>query len=172
MSVAGDFAQCTDLVGVFCPFEAVYKSQTGEKRDGSEDAETAVDQTPERRDATERPGDQSEWNDRDAGDYAELENPLVADGVAQWADERDCNNEMGEGEPVGSIGKQWVAKAVIAEGVMDFCNPKTISLGRTGWAARKEASQAVSCSRGKAVRPLRIRSRMKKDNQRRIKPRS
>jgi hypothetical protein len=130
MSVAGDFAQCTDLVGVFCSFETVYKSQTGEKRDGSEDAETAVDQTPERRDATERPGDQSEWNDRDAGDYAELENPLVADGVAQWADERDCNNEMGEGEPVGSIGKEWVAKAVIAEGVMDFCNPKDDLVGK------------------------------------------
>ena len=80
--MAGDLAQCTDLVGVFYPFETAYKTQAGKKRDGSEGAETAVDQTPEQRDATERAGDQSEGNDRDAGDYAELKNPLVADGVA------------------------------------------------------------------------------------------
>jgi hypothetical protein len=34
-------------VGVFYSFETVDKAHTGEKRDGSEDAETAVDQTPE-----------------------------------------------------------------------------------------------------------------------------
>ena len=122
--MAGDLAQCTDLVGVFYPFETIYKGQTGEERQDSEDAETAVDQAPEQGDATERAGDQSEGNDRDAGDYAELKNPLVADGVAQRAEERDRKNKMGEGEPVGSIGEKWVAKAVIEEGVMDSCNPK------------------------------------------------
>jgi hypothetical protein len=128
--VTGDLAQRTDLVGVFYPLESVYKPQTGEEREGSEDAETAVDETPEQRDATERAGDQSKGNDRDAGDYAELKNPLVADGVAQWADERDCKNKMGEGEPVGAIGEEWVAKAVIAEGVVDFCNPKDDLVGK------------------------------------------
>jgi hypothetical protein len=127
--MAGDLAQCTDLVGLFYPFETVYETQTGENGDGPEDAETAVDETPEQRDATERAGDQSEGNDRDAGDYAELKNPLVADGVAQGPNERDGKNKMGEGEPVGSIGEEWIAKAVIVEGVMDSCNPKDDLVG-------------------------------------------
>jgi hypothetical protein len=127
--MAGDLAQCADLVAMFYPFETVYETQTGENWDGPEDAETAVDETPEQRDATERAGDQSEGNDSDAGDYAELKNPLVADGVAQGADERDCKNKMSEGEPVGSIGEEWIAKAVVVEGVMDSCNPKDDLVG-------------------------------------------
>jgi hypothetical protein len=152
--VAGDLAQCTDLVGVFYPFETIYKAQTAEKRDDSEDAETAVDQTPEQGDATERTGDQSEGNDRDAGDYAELKNPLVADGVAQGAEERDCKNEMGEGEPVGSIGEKWVAKAVIVEGVMDSCNPKDDLVGKNrmgGEEGRKPSSFMFERKGGKAA---------------------
>jgi hypothetical protein len=141
-------------VGVFYPFETIYKAQTAEKRDDSEDAETAVDQTPEQGDATERTGDQSKGNDRDAGDYAELKNPLVADGVAQGAEERDCKNEMGEGEPVGSIGEKWVAKAVIVEGVMDSCNPKDDLVGKNrmgGEEGRKPSSFMFERKGGKAA---------------------
>ena len=127
--MAGDLAQCTDLVGIFRLLETVDETQTDEKRDGSEDAETAVNETPEQRDATERAGDESEGNDRDAGDYAELKNPPVADGVAQGADERDCKNKMGEGKPVGSIGEERVAKGVIVEGVMDCGKPKDDLVG-------------------------------------------
>ena len=79
--MAGDLAQCTDLVGVFYPFETAYKAQTGKKRDGSEDAETAVDGTPEGRNAADWAGDEGERNDADAGDYAELEHPFVADRI-------------------------------------------------------------------------------------------
>jgi hypothetical protein len=127
--MAGDLAQCTDLMGIFCPFETVDETQTDEKRDGSEDAETAVNETPEQRDVTERAGDESEGNDRDAGDDAELKNPPVADGVAHGTDERDCKNKMGEGKPVGPIGEERVAKGVIVEGVMDSCNPKDDLVG-------------------------------------------
>ena len=63
--------------------------ETDEKGDGSEDAEAAVDETPGEGDASEWSGDESERNDCDAGDDAELKDPLVADGVAQGAEEGD-----------------------------------------------------------------------------------
>jgi hypothetical protein len=31
---------------------------------------------------------------------------------------------MGEGEPVGAVGEEWVAEAGIAEGIAHFRNPK------------------------------------------------
>ena len=132
--MAGDLAQCTDLVGIFRLLETVDETQTDEKRDGSEDAETAVNETPEQRDATERAGDESEGNDRDAGDYAELKHPSVAHWVSQWPEKGDGENEMGEGKPVGAIGEEGIAEAGIAEGIAHFRDPKMIGVGKMGCA--------------------------------------
>jgi len=68
-----------DLLKLFQSLDAV---ETDEKWDGSEDSKAAVDETPGERNASDRAGDEGEGNDCDAGDDAELENPLVADGVA------------------------------------------------------------------------------------------
>jgi hypothetical protein len=68
-----------DLLKLLQALDAV---EADEKWDGSEDSEAAVDETPGERNASEWPSDEGEGNDRDAGDYAKLEDPLVADGVA------------------------------------------------------------------------------------------
>lgn len=68
-----------DLLKLLEAFDAM---EANEKWDGSEDAETAVDDAPERRDAAHLAGDEGEGNDRDAGDHAELKHPLIADGIA------------------------------------------------------------------------------------------
>ena len=62
--------------------QALDAVEADEKGDGSEDAEAAVDGTPEGWDAADWAGDEGEGNDGDARDYAELEHPLVADGIA------------------------------------------------------------------------------------------
>ena len=56
--------------------------EADEKGDRSEDAEAAVDDTPEGRDAADWTGDEGERDDGCASDHAELEHPFVADGIA------------------------------------------------------------------------------------------
>ena len=62
--------------------EALDTVEADEKRDGTEDAEATVDQTPGEGNASELAGEEGEGNDGDAGDHAKLEDPLVADGIA------------------------------------------------------------------------------------------
>jgi hypothetical protein len=119
--------------------ETLYEAEADEERDSSKDAEAAVDETPERRDAAERSGDEGEGKDAGAGDYAELKHPFVADRVAQWAEEDDGQDEVGEGEPVGSISEEGVAKAGVAEGVVDSCDPKD------DWVGKDRVGVEVGC---------------------------
>ena len=95
--------------------EALDSVKADEKRDGSEDAEAAVDDAPKRRDAADRASDESEGNDGDAGDQAELEHPFVADWIVQRADECDSEKEVGEAEPVGSVGQERVVEVGVKE---------------------------------------------------------
>ena len=69
--------------------------------------------TPGEGDASDGTGDQGERNDRDAGDQAELEDPFVADGVAQGAEKGNGEDKVRKGEPVGSVGEEWVSDAVV-----------------------------------------------------------
>jgi len=68
-----------DLLKVFQVFDAVEADEQG---DSSEDAEATVDESPGERDATELAGDEGEGYYGDAGDDTELDDPLVADGIA------------------------------------------------------------------------------------------
>ena len=98
-----------DLLKTFQVFDSV---EADEKRDGPEDPEAAVDETPGQGDASELARDKGKRNDRDAGDDAELEDPLVADGITPRAEECDGEDQVREGQPVGSIGEKWVVDAV------------------------------------------------------------
>ena len=106
--------------------EVLDAAEADEKGDGSEDAEAAVDETPGEGNASERAGDEGEGNDCDAGDDAELKDPLVADGVAQGAEEGNGEDKVREGQPVGSVGEERVVEAGVEEsGVNPFkpeCN--------------------------------------------------
>ena len=106
------------LLEVFDPVEA------DEKGDGSEDAEAAVDETPGEGDSSGLAGDEGEGNDRDAGDDAELEDPLVADRVAQGAEKGNGEDEVSEGQPVGSVGEEWVVDAVGMERDVNAIKPE------------------------------------------------
>jgi hypothetical protein len=112
--------------------EALDAVEADEKGDGSEDAEAAVDGTPEGRDAAEGAGDEGERNDGDASDHAELEHPFVADGIAQRAEEGDGQDEVGEGEPVGSVGEERVVEVGVKESGVNSCDPKDDRVGKDG----------------------------------------
>jgi hypothetical protein len=113
-------------------FEGFDTAEAEEQGDGSEDAEATVDEPPEGWDAAQRAGDEGEGQDRNAGEDAELEHPLVADGIDQGAEEGDGEDEVGEGEPVGSVGEEGELDAVLVEGLMDPEEPLDDAFGQEG----------------------------------------
>lgn len=115
-----------DLLKTLQVFDAV---EADEKRDGPEYAEAAVDETPGQRDPSELAGDKGEGNDRDAGDDTELEDPFVADGIAQGAEERDGEDEVREAKPVGAIGEEWVVDVVDVECRVNPLKPECDFIG-------------------------------------------
>lgn len=102
--------------------------EADEEGDGSEDAEAGVDETPGERDAAHRAGDEGERKHADAGDDSELQDPFVADGVDEWADEGDCEDEVGEGQPVSAVGEEWCADAVVEQSLVDAVDPEDNAL--------------------------------------------
>ena len=112
--------------------EALDAVEADEQRDGSEDAEAAVNDAPEGRDVADWAGDESEGNDGNAGDYAELEHPFVADGIAQRANEADGKDKMGEGEPVGPVGEKRVVQIGVEKSGVNSGDPNDDGVGKDG----------------------------------------
>jgi len=78
-------------------FDAADVVEADEERDDADDTEAAVDEAPVGRYPPDGSGDEGEREHSDAGDDTELQYPLVADRVDEWADEGDGNDEVGEG---------------------------------------------------------------------------
>jgi hypothetical protein len=128
-----------DLLKLLEVFDAV---EADEKGDGSEDSEAAVDEAPGEGDASDLTGDEGEGNNRDASNDAELKNPLVADWVAQGAEESNGEDKVSEGQPVGSVGEEWVMEVGVEESGVNpfkpdcsFTGEHRISLNKIGQPA-------------------------------------
>ncbi len=118
-------------------------SQADEEGHGSEDAEAAVHEPPEGWDAAERTRDQRQRQDADARENAELENPLIADGVGERAEEGDGEDQVREGEPVGAIGEEGRAQALLGERDVDAIDPGD-DWGRQKWVGCEQAGEERS----------------------------
>ena len=128
--------------------------EADEKRNASENSEAAVDKTPGEGDASDGTGDQGERNHRDAGDQAELEDPLVTDGVSQRTDEGNGEDKVGEAQPVGSVGEEWVSDAVVEECCVNLVKPEEKATGQCGISVNKVSQPAgfpFECEGGEAA---------------------
>src|SRR5688572_7069899 len=94
--------------------------------DEAEKAERAVDEPPAERNAAHFAHNEGEGNDEHAGDHAELDDPDVFDGITQWADERNGDNEVTEGKPVGAVTDEWIFGISIDQAVAHFDDPGMI----------------------------------------------
>ena len=94
-----------------------------EERDDADDAEGAIDQSPPDGDAADFTEDEGVRNDEEAGDDAEIDDPEVADGIAEWTDENDGDDEMAEGEPVGAVEHEWIAGVGVEDAGVDGLDP-------------------------------------------------
>ena len=128
--------------GLFKVLDEADFLQADEKRDRSEDAEAAVDETPGAWNAADWTCDEGERNDGGAGDDAELKYPFVADRVAPGANEDDRENEMGEGKPVSSVGEEGIALACVLKGVVNFGDPTNDRVRKYGMRGEEQCEPA------------------------------
>lgn len=89
----------------------------------ADNAEAAIDEAPVERDAADGACDECEKEDAGRVDESPRDDPLVADGIEPWADEGDGDDDVGEGEPVGAVGEEWIAGVGVGEGVVDAEKP-------------------------------------------------
>ena len=152
--------------------EAADSAEADEKGNDSEYAKAAVNETPERGNAAEWTGDESQGNDGDAGDHAKLKYPLVADRIKEGPEEGDGEHEVGEGQPVRTVGEERVVDAVVVERSVDPVEPKG-DMARKQLMIRYNVREPTGFgSRGKVVMPLRTKPRIKSESQSRMERRS
>ena len=116
--------------------------EADEERNGTQNAEAAVDETPIRRYAADRSGDEGERNDPGTGDDAELEYPLVADSVDERTDEGYCDGEVSESQPVCTVGHEWIGLVCVNDAVVDAAQP-AMQRGLSGGWRRTDAEDLV-----------------------------
>jgi hypothetical protein len=104
-----------------------------EEGNDAEDAEAAVDETPIGRYTPDGSGDEGERDHPGARNDSELEDPFVADGINERADESNGDDEMGEGEPVGTVGHEWVGLVGVDYAIVDSAKPGVQGGFAGGW---------------------------------------
>jgi hypothetical protein len=98
-------------------------AEAEEERYDANDAKAAIDEAPVERNAANGSGDQSQRQYTDAGNDSENEDPLVAHRIDHWAEEREGDDEMPEGEPVSAIGHEWIVAIGIRHALVDAPQP-------------------------------------------------
>lgn len=109
--------------GLLKVLELVDPAADDEQAEAAEDAEATVDETPVEGDAAHRAGDERKQRDASAGEEPPGDDPAVADGVEVRADEGQSDDQVGEGEPVGAVGEEWVTRVGVGEGLFDEDEP-------------------------------------------------
>ena len=94
-----------------------------QQRERTKDPETAVDETPAKRDAAYGTSNEGERYHACAGDKPEGDEPLIANRIDVWADECYGDNEMCKGKPVCSVGEKRVLGVGCRQGVAYLFDP-------------------------------------------------
>ena len=89
-------------------FEFDDKPSAQHKRYNSKHSETRIDEAPCDWDAADMSSNEGERDHTPAGNQAEGDDPLVTNGVDEWAEECNGNNKMSKREPVSPIGKEGI----------------------------------------------------------------
>jgi hypothetical protein len=117
--------------------------EADEERDDADDAEAAVDETPVWRNAANGSGNEGEGDDSSAGDDAELEYPPVAERVDERTDERNGNDEVGEGQPVRAIGHEGVSLVGLHDAIVNAAEPGMKGGLAGGWGHWGDVEDSV-----------------------------
>ena len=104
-------------------FEIADVAEADEERHHPDYAEAAVDEAPVGRYSADRSSDEGERIDANACDYAELNDPFVADGVDERTNEGNGDDQMCESEPVSAICHEWIISIGLNDAIMYTAKP-------------------------------------------------
>ena len=82
-----------------------------QKGNTPENSETAIDQPPDERDATNLAGDERQRDDPGTRDETECDHPFVAYRIDKGTNERGRDREVREAEPIGAVSEKRIAGA-------------------------------------------------------------
>jgi hypothetical protein len=94
-----------------------------EEAEAAENAKATVDEAPIEGYAADGTGNEREQGDARAGDKSEGKEELIADRVDPRANEGNTDDEVREGEPVCSVGKERIVGVRISEREVDTVEP-------------------------------------------------
>lgn len=97
--------------------------QTIHQRHETEDAEGAIDQPPVERDLPDRAADEREGKDEETRGDADVEHPFIPHGRDEGADEKERDDEMAKGQPVGAVGDEGKLCVRFTQAVVDIGDP-------------------------------------------------
>lgn len=117
--------------------------EADQKRDNANDSEAAVDETPIRGYTPDGSCNEGEGHYPGAGNDSELEDPLVADGIDERPDESYGDDEVGEGEPVSTVGHEWVGLVGVDDAIVDPAKPGVEGGFAAGWRDRGHVEDPV-----------------------------
>jgi hypothetical protein len=97
--------------------------ETAEQRDGAQNSERTIEQPPLERDVPEVSANERERNHGAAGNKSTSKHPGIADRVAKRSDEKQRDDEMTEGQPVGAVANKWKSSVGFLETEKDEGEP-------------------------------------------------
>lgn len=112
------FHECVSFI-----FQFAGVSPAKEQWNAAKHSETAIDQTPSKRDSADRAGEERKRNHSGAGDEAKSDNPLVPDRINLGSDEGHRDDEMGKCEPVCPVSDKWAPGIRLAHTALNLINP-------------------------------------------------
>lgn len=113
-------------------FQLLGVSEHNEKRNASENPERTIDQLPVERNTADGPGNERQREHRQAGHNTETDDPDVLHGVDERADESGGDDQMGEGQPICSVGEKRVIGVAVHHRIAAGVYPLTEARGMVG----------------------------------------
>ena len=96
---------------------------TQNERYSTKDSKTAIDKLPSERNSSDMSSDHGERNDSCACNQSKGDDPFIPDGIDVRADERNCDDKMREGKPIGAIGEEGIVSIGCTESPIDSFDP-------------------------------------------------
>src|ERR1017187_839241 len=102
------------------------------KWDDAKHAERTVDQSPTNGYLANGSANQRQRNHEHTGNDTSLQNPNVAHGVNECANEENSNDEVCESQPVGAVSQPRIPGVTLPEAVSDGENPAVEAVSSLG----------------------------------------
>lgn len=103
--------------------DSKYGTPANQQWNTPKNSKAAINETPGKRDAPDRAGDESKGDNSGTGNQAERDHPLIANGIDVGANECDGDDEVSKCEPIGAVGEERIAAIGSRDAFIDAFDP-------------------------------------------------